>query len=57
MPREITFKWEFDANGRSLGIERPDELTRADCDVALERLYKMIQAVKSVKGRLPRAQS
>lgn len=54
MPREITFKWEFDANGKSLGVVRPDELTRADCDVALERLYKMIQAVKSVKGRLPK---
>ena len=54
MPREILFKWEFDANGKSLGVVRPDELTRADCDVALERLYKMIQAVKSVKGRLPK---
>ena len=54
MPREITFKWEFTADGRSLGVERHDELTRADCDVALERLYKMIQAVKSVKGRLPK---
>ena len=54
MPREITFKWEFDANGKSLGVVRPDELTRADCDVAIERLYKMIQAVKSVKGRLPK---
>ena len=54
MPREILFKWEFDANGKSLGVVRPDELTRADCDVALERLYKMIQAVKSVKGRIPK---
>jgi uncharacterized protein YjhX (UPF0386 family) len=54
MPREVKFEWEFDELGRSKGVLKPDGLTRADCDVAIERLYKLIAAVKSVKGRIPK---
>ena len=52
--RELKFEWEFDADGNSKGVIKPDGLTRADCDIALARLNKMIQAVKSVKGRIPK---
>jgi uncharacterized protein YjhX (UPF0386 family) len=54
MPRELKFQWEFDERGNSKGTLKPDGLTRADCDVAIERLYKLIAAVKSVKGRIPK---
>ena len=54
MPREVKFEWEFDERGNSKGTLKPDGLTRADCDVAIERLYKLITAVKSVKGRIPK---
>lgn len=54
MPREVKFEWEFDELGRSKGVLKPDGLTRADCDEALFRLNKLIQSIKSVKGRIPK---
>jgi uncharacterized protein YjhX (UPF0386 family) len=56
MPIEIKFEWEFGADGKSKGITvNRDGLTRPDCDAALERLYKMIAAVKSVRGTIAKS--